>query len=156
MASGWTNRGRLRELEMAFRNEYNGSTPAASPFYVALITSASTPDADTNLFSELTEITAGNGYVTGGTNIARSAVGFDVLTEDDGNDLAFIQLLNVQFTASGGTIPASGGAARYSILTDDNATIASREVLAFWDLTSGRSIGNGANLNLNDLELAAA
>ncbi len=156
MAHGWTNRGRLRELEMAFRNEYKGSAIAASPFYVALITDAVVPTADTDLFSELTEIVAGNGYTAGGVNIARSAVGFDTLTEDDANDLAFIQLLNVQFTASGGTIPASGGGASYAILTDDNGTQADREVLMFWDLAAARSIGNGANLNLNDLELAAA
>lgn len=153
MASGITNRGKIRILELAFRNLMDGGAPAASPFYVALVTSATAPTVDTNLMSDLTQITAGNGYTTGGINIARNATDFDVLTEDDTNDRGFIQLKNIVWTASGGSIPNGGNPARYAVLTDDDAVVANREVLAWFDLVSNRSVGNGAVLTLQDMEL---
>ena len=146
--AGWTNKGKYKVLGWAFRAE----TPP-TVFYVALVTSTTVPTADTNTLGQLTEIAAGNGYASGGSSIARSAVGFDVWTEDDVNDRGLIQVKDVVWTASGGPIPASGLGARYAILTDDNVTIASREVYGYWDLVSDRTVSAGQTLTLQDCEL---
>ena len=145
--AGWTNKGKASVLEGIYRN---AGVPAN--FNVALATSAVAPVADTNTFGELTEIAAGNGYTTGGINILKNATDFDVLTEDDTNDRGLIQIKDLVWTASGGPIPASGSGARYAALCDDNATIASREVWAFWDLVSDRTVSSGQTLTLQDCE----
>jgi hypothetical protein len=148
--AGFTNKGKYRILEAIFR-------AAALPtnFYVALVTSAVAPVADTNTKSELTEIASGNGYTTGGISLTKNATDFDVLTEDDTgtNDRALIQIKDLVWTASGGNLPVSGNGARYAILTDDNATQGSREVWAYWDLVSDRTISDTQTLTLQNLEL---
>jgi hypothetical protein len=146
--SGWTNRGKKRMLDIVFR----GVAPPTN-FYMALVTSAVAPTQDTNLMSELTQIAAGNGYVSGGIAINRNTTDFDVSTEDDAADLAKIQTRDLVWTAAGGPIPASGAGARYAVLTDDNATVANREVWAYFDLTSDRSVSDGQPLTLQDPEL---
>lgn len=148
MASGWTNRGKYNALNLCFRN-------AAEPtvFYLFLATSAATPTADTNVKSDLTEIATGNGYTAGGNSVARNSTDFDTLTEDDGNDRALTQLKDQVWTASGGALPSSGNGARWALLTDDNATLANREVWCYWDLTSDRTISDTQTLTLVDCEL---
>ena len=146
--AGFTNKGKYRLLEWAIRN---GTRPAN--LYVALVTSATAPTADTNTLSQLTQIAAGNGYTTGGYSLTPGATDFDTLTEDDSGDMGLIQVKDVVWTASGGAIPASGNGARYAVLTDNNATEGSREVLAFWDLSSERSVSSGQTLTLQNLEL---
>lgn len=145
-----TNRGKKRLLDGFFRNQ---NVP--TNFYVALITSAATPDVDTNTFGELTEIANGNGYTTGGFQLSRNTTDFDVLTEDDTGNLAYIEIKDVSWTASGGTLPASGSGARWAVLLDDNATIANREVLAAWSLTEDRVVSSGNPLTLQGLRLTA-
>lgn len=145
---GWTNKGKYRVLEWALR----GATRPTN-FYVALVTSAAAPDADINTLSQLTEIAAGNGYTSGGFELTPNSTDFDTLTEDDGNDRALIQVKDVVWTASSGPIPDSGNGARYAVLTDDNGTVGSREVLAYWDLSSDRTVSDGQTLTLQDLEL---
>jgi hypothetical protein len=146
--AGWTNRGKMRMLGWAYR----GATIPTN-FYVALVTSATAPTADTNTLSELTEIAAGNGYTSGGIMLNRNATDFDVLTEDDTNDRGLIQIKDLVWTASGGPIPASGSGARWAVLTDDNATIGSREVLHYFNLVSDRTISSGQTLTLQDCEM---
>lgn len=148
MASGWTNKGKMSILDAYFRD--NG---APTNFYIALVTDATAPTADTNTLSQLTEIAAGNGYTTGGYSLDRNATDFDTLNEDDANDRGDIKVKDVVWTASGGAIPDSGDGARYAVLTDDNATVGSREIYAWWDLQSDRSVSDGQNLTLEDLEL---
>jgi hypothetical protein len=133
---------------MAFRN---GTEPTT--FYVALVTSAAAPTADTNTLGDLTQIAAGNGYTSGGIAVARNSTDFDTLTEDDTNDRGDLQIKDLTWTASGGSIPGSGNGARYAVLTDDNATVNSREVYAYWDLTSDRSVSTGQTLTLQNLEI---
>jgi hypothetical protein len=133
---------------MAFRN---GTEPTT--FYVALVTSATAPTADTNTLGDLTQIAAGNGYTSGGIAVARNSTDFDTLTEDDTNDRGDLQIKDLTWTASGGSIPGSGNGARYAVLTDDNATVNSREVYAYWDLTSDRSVSTGQTLTLQNLEI---
>lgn len=148
MASGVTNKGKYNMLGGYWRG-------VAEPtnFYIRLITAAVVPTVDTNTASELTQIAAGNGYTAGGISLTPGATDFDVFTEDDTNDRALIQVKDMVWTASGGSIPASGDGASYAVATDDNATDGSREILAFWDLTSARTVSDGQTLTLQDLEI---
>ena len=148
--AGWTNKGKYELLGYAFR----GSTIPTN-FYVALWTSASAPTADSNTMADGTQINTGNGYSDGGYQLTPGATDFDTWTEDDGNDRGLVQIKDVTWTASGGSIPDTGGGARYAVLTDDNATVANRKILAYWDLTSDRSVSDGQDLTLQDLELRA-
>ena len=146
--AGWTNKGKMRVLEWALRG---GTIP--TNFYVALFTSATAPNADTNTKSQLTEVASGNGYTTGGISLSKNSTDFDVLTEDDTNDRGFIQIKDLVWTASGGALPSSGSGARYACLTDDNATQGSREVLFYWDLGADYSVSSGQTLTLQNLEI---
>lgn len=148
MASGWTNKGKAHVLGIVFRN-----VAEKTNYYVALVTSAAAPTADTNTLSQLTEIASGNGYTTGGYILTAGSGDFDTLTEDDTADKGIVQVKDLIWTASGGAIPASGSGARYAVLIDDNATVGSREVYAWWDLTSDRTVSSGQTLTLQDLEL---
>lgn len=148
MADGWTNKGLYQVLGMAFRN-----TTEPTNFYMALVTSATVPSATTNVLSDLTEIAAGNGYTSGGYSLDRNSTDFDVYTEDDGAGAAYIQMKDIVWTASGGSIPSSGGAARYAVLTDDDVTVADREVYAFFDLDSSRTATTGQSIRLENGEL---
>ena len=146
--AGWTNRGKYNALNYVFRN-----AAEATNFYVFLATSATAPTADINTKSELTEIATGNGYTAGGISLNRDATDFDVLTEDDTNDRALIQIKDLVWTASGGNLPASGNGARYAILTDDNVTLGSREVWTYFDLVSDRTVSTGQTLTIQNAEL---
>jgi hypothetical protein len=150
MASGVTNRGKYLLLGYTFVG-----TTLPTNYYLALATSATTPDVDTNTFSDLTEIAAGNGYTTGGFQLSPGAVDFDVHTEDDTNNRALIQVKDVIWTAAGGPIPASGDGARWAVLLDDNATIADRQIIAWFDLVSDRSVVDGLTLTLKNCETRA-
>jgi hypothetical protein len=145
---GITNRGKFRSLEGRYRN---ASVP--TNFFIALFTSATAPTADTNLVSDLTQIATGNGYSDGGISLTKNATDFDVLTEDDTNDRALIQLKDIVWTASGGPIPASGGGARYAGLTTDEGTVANRAVEAYFDLVSDRTVSSGQTLTLQNVEI---
>jgi len=153
MAGVLTKRGLLRFLEMALRRTYNGGSLPTN-LYLAVVTDDDTPSSGTQTMADLTEIAAGNGYTAGGIALTPGAVDFDVLAEDPSNPVAYIQMKDIQWTASGGTIPASGSAARYFVLTDDNATLANREVLAYWDMTADRVIPDGNYLKHEDGEIA--
>lgn len=146
--AGWTNKGKYKILGWALRGE-----TAPTNFYVALVTSATAPDPDIDTLSQLTEIANGNGYTTGGYQLSKNSTDFDVWTEVDASDYALIQIKDVVWTASGGTIPASGNGARYAVLLDDNGTVGSREVYYYWDLTSDRSVSNGQTLTLQNCEI---
>jgi hypothetical protein len=146
--AGVTNKGKFRFLGWALRGD-----AAPTNLYVALVTSAAAPGPDTNTLSQLTEIAAGNGYTAGGYQLSRNSTDFDVHTEDDTNDRGFIQIKDLVWTASGGSLPASGDGARYAVLTDDNGTLGSREVLAYWDLVSDRVVSSGQALTLQNLEI---
>lgn len=144
MASGWTNKGKYKLLGWGFR-----AATAPTDYKMALVTNAATPGVDTNTLSELTEIGTGTGYTSGGITVERSATGFDVWTEDDANDRAYVQIKDLVWTASG----AGMSNAYYSVLTDDNATVGSREVYAYFDLTGPLTVSSGQTLTLQDFEL---
>jgi hypothetical protein len=148
VASGWTNKGKFRTLGVVFR----AATPPTN-FYLALCADAVTPTVDTNVLGDLSENPNGNGYTTGGYQLNRNSTDFDTLTEDDTGDKGILKIKDVIFTASGGNLPASGNGARWAVLTDDNGTVGSREVWAWWDLAANRVVSTGQTLSLIDCEL---
>lgn len=145
---GWTNRGKFGALGRLFRG-----VALPTNYFFALVTSAVAPGADINTKSELTEIANGNGYSTGGISLTKNTTDFDVLTEDDTNDRALVQIKDMVWTASGGPIPASGNGARHAILTDDNVTQGSREVLHYWSLGSDRVVSDTQTLTIQNAEI---
>jgi hypothetical protein len=147
MANGQTNRFRYNLLDVYFR----GASPP-SGFYLALVTSGSPPTDDTNVFGDLVEIAAGNGYTAGGYALTPGATDFDVLTEDDGSDEAFVQIKDVEWLASGGSIPDSGDAVRYVVLVDNNATPANREVVDWWDFGGDIVAPDGSGILVRNLQ----
>lgn len=146
--SGWTSDG----LRLMFDYFFRGATMPAN-FYIALVTDATTPDKTTNTLSDLTEITAGNGYATGGFQLSPNATDFDNLVENDSLDRAELQIKDVAWTASGGPIPLSGSGGSYAVITDNNGTIGSRIVYGWWDLGAARTATDGQQIILKDLEL---
>ena len=146
--AGWTNRGKFLMLNSFFR-----ATGTPTTFYAALVTSANTPTADTNTLGELTQIAAGNGYTAGGIALARNSTDWDVLSEVDASDVAFVQAKNIAFTATGGSLPASGGAARWLIITTDEVTVDNRQVVAFLSLGADYAVSVGQTITAADAEL---
>ena len=144
---GWTNKGKALFLSTA------RGVALPTNFFVALVTSAVPPVADTNTLSQLTEIAAGNGYTSGGISLTKNTTDFDSLVENDTNDRGELQIKDLLWTASGGNLPASGDGARYAVLTDDNGTVGSREVYHFWDLSSDRTVSDTQTLTLQDCEI---
>ena len=148
MANGWTNKGKAHILGVVYQN-----LTEKTNYYIALVTSAASPTADTNTLTQLTEIAAGNGYTTGGYELTPGNTDFDTLTEDDTGDTGTVLVKDVVWTASGGSIPDSGDGARWAVLTDDNGTVGSREIYAWWDLSTDISVSTGQTLTLSDLGL---
>lgn len=138
--AGWTNKGKYQALLSLLSDVEN--------FRVALVTAATAPGPDTNTLSDLTEIPSGNGYTAGGRAITYSGGDFGTVTEDDTNDRGSVTIDDVTWTATGGSLPASGDGARYAVLTD-----ASGNVFAYFDLTSDRTLANGESLTLSGAEL---
>lgn len=156
MANGLlTNKGKMRSLELAFPNEFNGAARNTNTFYIALVTSATAPTEDINTFSELTEIVpdTGGGYVTGGAVLQSNSTDWDTIYEDDATDFGYVRAKDVAWTAVTSSLPASGSGARYAVLLGYHLTVGSREVLGWWDLDSDRSVSVGQTLTLQDLEI---
>ena len=147
---GWTNRGKYACLGLWAR----AIAPVTSVFKLMLM--KSTPTADTNLVSDMTEIAVGNGYATGGQSVNRNATDFDVYTEDDTNDWALVQLKDFAWTASGGPIPSDSNGATYAIVTDDNATVGSRNVYHYGSLGGARVVSDTQTLTLQNFEFRLA
>lgn len=146
--AGFANKGLFNMLGYSFVN-----VTVPTNYYVALVTSAVTPDADTNTLGQLTQIAVGNGYVDGGYELTPGATDFDVHTENDTDNRGEVQIKDLIWTASGGPIPATGDGARWAILTDDNATVGSREVMGYFDLTSDQAVSDGQTLTVQNMEM---
>ena len=146
----WTNRGKFLLLSWAFPR-----VAFPTNYYVALVTDAIAPTVDMNTLGQLTQIATGNGYVDGGYELTPNDTDFDVTTEDDALDKALCQIKDIIWTAVAGPIPSAGDGARYAILTDDNGTIANRQVIHAWDLVTPRSCTATHTITLQDCELQA-
>ena len=156
MASGITDVGKRWILEVAFAQTMNNTAADThdNTMRVALVTN--TPSADTTLWSEMTEISAVNGYDAGGQAITRNATFFpdsepDTDTESGSIAYGFIQLKDLSWLADGGSI----GSPTYAVLVDNenDGVHANNNVIAWWDLGGARSVSNGQTLTLQDLEI---
>lgn len=145
-----TNRGRWLMYQWVFRGV---SLP--TNFYAALITPLDIVTVDSTTMSEFTEIAAGNGYTAGGYSLARNTTDFKSNTENYILNQAELLIKDVAWTATGGPIPASSYGARFLVLTTDEATLGDRQIVAFWDLASDRSITVGQTLKFKDLGITA-
>lgn len=148
MSSYWTVRGLRRVNEIVFQ----GTTPPAT-FYLAAVKETPAPSRATVTLSQLGEIAAGSGYVSGGIAVARDANAFDALLEDVTSFLVEVELADFGWIATGGAIPVSGSGARYVVLLDDNVTVANREVWFVWDLQGERAVSVGQALTVRDLTI---
>lgn len=86
--------------------------------------------------SQLTEISAGNGYTAGGTAATISSSAQATGTYK-------LVLADVVFTASGGSI----GPLRYAVLYDDTAT--NDELIGCWDYGASITLLNGESLTVD-------
>lgn len=98
-----------------------------------VLLSNTAPNAATHVVrADVTEISAGNGYSSGGasaTNVGSRSTGTFTLAGTD-----------IVFTASGGTI----GPFRYAILYNDTPTSPADPLIGYWDY--------GSSITLNDTE----
>lgn len=88
-----------------------------------------TMDATKATYSDFTDLTTGNGYVSGGEDISAS------WSETDGE--ATLTGSNVEWTASGGTI----GPFRYVVLY--NASASNKNIITYWDYGSSITLQDG-------------
>ena len=146
--AGWTNRAKYQTLGWLFVR----TDTLPTYWYMVLVTDATAPTADINVMSELTEVGDGTGYTNGGIQLTPGTTDFDVWTEDDTNDRGLVQIRDLVWTASGGDMP-DGDSARYSCLTCDDATPASREILWYFDLVSNRQVSDTQTLTLQNCEI---
>ena len=96
----------------------------------------SAPLAANSQKSDLTDISAGNGYTAGGTaaTISSSA---------QSSGTYKLVLADVVFTASGG----STGPFRYAVLHDDTAT--NKELIGWWDYGSSITLASGETFTVD-------
>lgn len=122
---------------MATFNKFNSFVEAlaekthnlgADTLKVALTNSA--PSATNTLLADITQISAGNGYTTGGTQATQSSSAQTSGTYK-------LVLNDVTFTASGGSI----GPFRYVVLYNDTA--ASDELIGYYDYGTSLTVTSG-------------
>lgn len=122
---------------------------APTTFYCALLSSASAvPTVDTNTMADVTEITAANGYTSGGVAVPRAEGGGATATEDDTNNRATFLFRDIGFTADGGAIPSTS-TVRYAVITTDEGTVANRQIIAVIDIGDWESCPDGKVLTLS-------
>lgn len=141
MANTWTDYGINRMLDITFRSA-TGPTACS----VRLLTNLTGADVDAENFADLNEISAGNGYTTGGETVTLDSSGFDVLADDSGNSRQYLQLADVQWTASGGSIAAAGAAL---VMTDSGTD----KVWAVFDFGGTVTATDGGTFTLQNCEL---
>lgn len=88
------------------------------------------PVAANSVKTDITEISAGNGYTAGGTQAVQSSSSQSAGTYK-------LVVADVVFTASGGTI----GPFRYAVLYNDTAS--GKELIGWWDYAANVTLNNG-------------
>lgn len=94
------------------------------------------PVAGNSVKTDLTEISAGNGYTAGGTQANQSS-------SSQTSGTYKLVLDDVVFTASGGTI----GPFQYAVLYNDTAT--NDPLIGFWDYGSAVTLNAGETFTVN-------
>jgi hypothetical protein len=97
---------------------------------VALTNTA--PVATNSILGDITQISAGNGYATGGTQATISS-------SAQASGTYKLVLADVTFTAAGGTI----GAFRYTVLYNDTPTSPADPLILSWDYGSSVTLADG-------------
>lgn len=96
---------------------------------VALTNTA--PSSANSTFSDITEISSGNGYTAGGTAATISS-------SSQTSGTYKLVLADVVFTASGGSI----GPFRYAVLYNDTPTSPADPLIGYWDYGSSVTLAN--------------
>lgn len=104
-------------------------------FKVALTNSA--PVNTNTILANITQISAGNGYTTGGFTLASVTV-----TESAG--VTTVTANDLVITASGGSM----GTFRYAVLYNDTATSPADALVQWWDQGSTITLANGESVTL--------
>ena len=120
-------------------------------FYIHLV-KGTLPTRLTNKLSELTQIENGNGYSVAGVQLTPGETDFEEIIEDDLQFTAFVTVRDIVWTASGGTIPSDGQGAEAAVICDDNATVANRDVLAWWPFAGPVIVSDGQPLTVELLK----
>ena len=108
----------------------NGVQNFATDVYkVALSNTA--PVATNTILSNITQISAGNGYTSGGSTTT--------ITLSETTGTTTVSGTQVVFTASGGSI----GPFRYVVLYNDTTTSPSKPLVAWWDYGSSITLADG-------------
>jgi len=101
-----------------------------------MLTNVAPVAGTSKVFSDLTEITAQNGYSAGGAAVPSNAYA-------QVGGLATLTGSNVVFTGSGGSF----GPFRYAVLY--NSTPGSQPLVGWWDYGSSISVNNGETFTVN-------
>jgi hypothetical protein len=108
----------------------NGVQNFATDVYkVALSNTA--PVATNTILSNITQISAGNGYTSGGSTTT--------ITVSETTGTTTVSGTQVVFTASGGSI----GPFRYVVLYNDTTSSPSKPLVAWWDYGSSITLADG-------------
>lgn len=98
-------------------------------YKVALSNTA--PVATNTILSDITQISAGNGYTSGGSTTT--------ITVSETTGTTTVSGTQVVFTASGGSI----GPFRYVVLYNDTTTTPNKPLVAWWDYGSSITLADG-------------
>jgi hypothetical protein len=113
----------------------NGVQNFATDVYkVALSNTA--PVATNTILSDITQISAGNGYTSGGSTTTITLAEVTGTTTVSGTQ--------VVFTASGGSI----GPFRYVVLYNDTTSSPSKPLVAWWDYGSSLTLADGETFTI--------
>lgn len=96
------------------------------------------PSASNSVFADLTEISAGNGYTSGGLAATVASSG------QSGGTYKLV-LDDVTVTASGGSV----GPFRYFVLVDDTPTSPADPLIGWWDYGSSVTLANGESITVD-------
>lgn len=94
-----------------------------------MLVNSPAPTSSTTKKGDLTEISAGNGYTSGGATLAS-------VTSSQSGGTYTLDAADVTFTATGAVGPF-----RYAVLYNDTAS--QDEVIGYWDYGSSISLANG-------------
>lgn len=89
------------------------------------------PSSSNSLLSDITQISSGNGYTTGGTTAT-------VSSSSQTSGTYKLVLADVVFTASGGSI----GPFRYAVLYDSTPTSPLKPLIGYWDYGSSVTLAD--------------